>query len=246
MTRRPPAVTASVALVLAAALLWGSSRVTWVSATASDDLRGVRTTDLAGGSWAGATVPLALALLAAVAAVAAVRGWARRVVAGLVLLVAVGAAVPAVTLLVGGAQERQAATLLDPPVPAATVTTAVSVPGPLLALLAAVVAVAGGVVLLRARPAGGGLSSRYATPAARRDAARATTRTAPTLPEGDPAAAALTERVLWDALDAGEDPTAGPPGAGGPGRDAGHARDTLDPDDGSADERGQRGGPGSR
>lgn len=246
MTRRAP-LAATLALVVAAALLWGSSRLTWVRATASDDLRGTRSAALAGGTWAGATVPLALVLLAAVAAVLAVRGWARRVVAALVLLVAVGAAVPAVGLLASGAGSDQAAELLDPPALAPTVTASTAAAGPVLALAGALVAVLAAVVLVRTRPAGGGLSSRYTTPATRRAAARA--EVVPDRSESpDPAAAALTERVLWDALDAGEDPTlgapAGPAGGRGGGRDEGHPQSSVADDQSSAERRGESGGPG--
>ncbi len=53
-----------VALVDAAALLWGSSRLTWVTATITDDLRGTRTDAVSGSQWAAELTPLALVALA--------------------------------------------------------------------------------------------------------------------------------------------------------------------------------------
>jgi len=72
---RQPLRPALLALLLAAALAWASSRVAWVRVTAVDDLRGTRTTTLTGGSWAPELSALALATLAAGAAVLA--GWSR-------------------------------------------------------------------------------------------------------------------------------------------------------------------------
>lgn len=239
-------------LVVAAGLLFASSRVAWVDATASDDLRGTRTAGLSGATWAAATVPLALALLAAVAAVLAVRGWARRVVAVLVALVAVAAGLPAVALLTQGPDDAAAAALLDPPAAPATVTASAGVVGPVLALLAALVAVAAAVALLRVSRSRGGLSGRYQTPGARREQARAQLGDPAAGAAGDPATAALSERVLWDALDAGEDPTVEPlpgegvPGGEGGGRDPGHPPSTVGPDRGVTAEGGQQGGPEAR
>ncbi|ERB52465.1 hypothetical protein N806_14940 [Rhodococcus sp. P27] len=50
--------------------------MTWVHLTSSDGKTLERTTDLDGSTWAAAMTPLALALLAAIAASFAVRGWA--------------------------------------------------------------------------------------------------------------------------------------------------------------------------
>ena len=156
--------------------------------------------------------PLALALLAAIAASFAVRGWALRVVGLLVALVAVAVAVPAVQLLVSGASADRAVDLAELSGHPEDLSTTVSVLPALLALVGAVAALGAAVLLMRKPPVRGGLSSKYDNPAARREAAAK-------LGQGDKPASdePVTQRMLWDALDAGEDPTAtdGDDGVGG-------------------------------
>jgi uncharacterized membrane protein (TIGR02234 family) len=207
-----------VGLLVASALIWAGSRFTWVSATTVDDLRGTRTTGLKGSTWAAELVPLALVALAAVAAVLAVRGWVLRVVAALVVLVGVASVVPAARLLAGSASPDRARALLDSA--SAQVSTSTSAPGALLVGLGGLLLVLSGGLLLRAPGRGRGLSDRYQTPAVRRERAAAG-------PERE-VDGELTERRIWDALDAGEDPTAGP--GPGVGRDPHHSPSTL-PDD---------------
>ncbi|MDM7488234.1 TIGR02234 family membrane protein [Rhodococcus indonesiensis] len=184
-------------LATAATALWGASRLTWVTVTSSDGLGEDRVIELAGGTWAAALTPLALALLAAVAASFAVRGWALRVLAVLVAVGAVAAAVPAVGLLTGSVDDATAARIAELPVRAEVTSLSVTTGPALLALAGAVAALAAAVQLWRTPQARAGLSSRYDSPAARREAtARRDTADEP-----------VTERTLWDALDAGEDPT---------------------------------------
>ncbi|MBS2989637.1 TIGR02234 family membrane protein [Rhodococcus erythropolis] len=209
---RGTAVPRTLLLALSAAALWGSSRMTWVHLTSSDGKTLERTTDLDGSTWAAAMTPLALALLAAIAASFAVRGWALRVVGLLVALVAVAVAVPAVQLLLSGASSDRAVELAELSGHPEDLSTTVSVLPALLALLGAVAALGAAVLLMRKPPVRGGLSSKYDNPAARREAAAK-------LGQGDTPASdePVTQRMLWDALDAGEDPTVadGDDGAGG-------------------------------
>ena len=192
---------AALLLAVAALCLWGSSRMTWVTVTSSDGLGEERVTALDGGTWAAATTPLALVLVAAIAAAFAVRGWLVRVVGGLVAVVAVAAALPAIGLLTGGASNERAAEVAGFERVATQVTAAdVSVGPALLVLFGALVALAGAVLLIRKPVATGGLSSKYDSPAARREAA--SKRGA-----GAGADQPRTQRMLWDALDAGDDPT---------------------------------------
>ncbi|CAN5170693.1 TIGR02234 family membrane protein [soil metagenome] len=209
---RGTAVPRTLLLALSAAALWGSSRMTWVHLTSSDGKTLERTTDLDGSTWAAAMTPLALALLAAIAASFAVRGWALRVVGLLVALVAIAVAVPAVQLLVSGASADRAVELAELSGHPEDLSTTVSVLPALLALVGAVAALGAAVLLMRKPPLRGGLSSKYDNPAARREAAAK-------LGQGDKPASdePVTQRMLWDALDAGEDPTAtdGDDGVGG-------------------------------
>ncbi|MCD2104513.1 TIGR02234 family membrane protein [Rhodococcus qingshengii] len=186
--------------------------MTWVHLTSSDGKTLERTTDLDGSTWAAAMTPLALALLAAIAASFAVRGWALRVVGLLVALVAIAVAVPAVQLLVSGASADRAVELAELSGHPEDLSTTVSVLPALLALVGAVAALGAAVLLMRKPPVRGGLSSKYDNPATRREAA-AKLGKADTAASDEP----VTQRMLWDALDAGEDPTVadGDDGAGG-------------------------------
>ncbi|AYA26769.1 trp region conserved hypothetical membrane protein [Rhodococcus rhodochrous J3] len=195
--RRRPTVIAALLLGIGAALLWASSRMTWVTAVSADGLGIDRVDDLEGGRWAAALTPLALVLLAAVAAVFAVRGFALRLVSLVVAVVAVAAAIPAVRLLTGDADPETAAGVAALP-DRATVTALETYPLPaVLAIVGAVAALAAAVTLWRTPREAAGLSSKYDAPAARREAA------ARRAENDEP----LSERGLWDALDAGEDPT---------------------------------------
>lgn len=192
---------AALLLAVASLCLWASSRMTWVTVTSADGLGEERVTELDGGTWAAATTPLALALLAAIAAAFAVRGWLLRVVGLLVAVVAVVAAIPAIGLLANGASDEKASDIAGFERVATQVTaTEVATAPALLVLLGSVVALAAAFVLIRKPTATGGLSSKYDSPAARREA---TAKRDSSATESEPP----TQRMLWDALDAGEDPT---------------------------------------
>lgn len=195
--RRRPAVVAALLLGVAALALWASSRMTWVTVSSSDGLGQDRTSTLDGGTWAASLTPLALVLVAAIAASFAVRGWALRIVAVAVAAVGIAAAVPAVGLFAGGADPEDAARIAELPARATVTATDIAYGPAVLAMVGAVAALVAGVVLWRTPRSQAGLSSKYAGPAARREAAARRG-------EGDEP---VTERALWDALDAGEDPT---------------------------------------
>ncbi|WP_084530993.1 Trp biosynthesis-associated membrane protein [Nocardia miyunensis] len=228
--RRKNPIGPVVLLVLAAAALWAASRMTWVTITSSDGLTEPATHRLDGGVWFGALTPVALVLLAGVAAVFATRGWLRRLVGVVVALLAAVAAVPGFALLTQhGRTAERAATLAQLPARAHVdhVTTA-AFPAA-LSLIGAVLAFLAGVLLARMPEATARLSGKYDNPVFRRaaaaeqvarqrgdvaDAASATSGQTPAgaAESGAPQAGSaskeqLSERVLWDALDAGADPT---------------------------------------
>lgn len=206
-TRSRASAISVVFLLLGAVCLWGSSRMTWVHVSSSDGLGENRATDLVGSTWAAASTPLALALVAAVAASFAVRGWASRVLAILVGLVAIGAAVPALEALSGDVPEDKAAELSELPGRAEVVATQAFTLPAIIALAGAVCAFLAAVVLLRKPTARQVLSSKYDAPAARREDVARRTRSASERAADNGEGEDLTERMLWDALDAGEDPT---------------------------------------
>lgn len=205
--RSRSAAVAVVLLLIGAACLWGSSRMTWVHVTSFDGLGEERSTDLLGSAWAAASTPLALALLAAVAASFAVKGIASRVLAILVLLVAVGAGLPALESLLGEVSDSKAASIAELPARAeVTSTVAFALPA-VIALIGAVSALFAAVALFRKPTTRKVLSSKYDAPASRREEVARRAKSAADGTGANGEGEDLTERMLWDALDAGEDPT---------------------------------------
>jgi uncharacterized membrane protein (TIGR02234 family) len=212
--RRYPTV-ALVALAIGAALLWVSSRMTWVRVTSADGLGEARTDSLLGSTWFGALTPLALALVAAIAAVFALRGWLRRALGVVVALIGAAAAVPPIALLAASNQTTdRASTLAELPGRAQVSDVQTFVLPASVAVAGAVLAFAAGVLLTRRPRRDAALSAKYAAPAARKaDASRQVAGAEPGQ-HGQ-----LSERTLWDALDAGEDPTSDRTGRSGGDRD---------------------------
>ncbi|PPJ26107.1 TIGR02234 family membrane protein [Nocardia nova] len=230
-------------LAVGAAALWGSSRMTWVTLRSSDGLTEPRTQHLNGGLWFGALTPLALVLLASIAAVFATKGWLRRLIGVVVALVAAVAAVPGLALLTQhGKIAERAARLAELPARAhVDAATAATFPAA-LSVVGALAAFAAGVLLARMPETTARMSGKYDNPVFRRAAAAehvaevrrtgdaelrrtgdtesateatdaprtATPKSSPHTPE--PESGELSQRVLWDALDAGADPTDDEPG----------------------------------
>ncbi len=216
---------AAVLLAGAAGAIWGAGRMSWMGVTIADGLSPERSVDVAGTTWAPALAALWLVFLAAIAAALALKNWARGVVAVIVAVAAIGAAYPAVTVLTqepdigylekilrdgsGGAGavmgNKDYISQVDP-------TTA----GPSVAILGALLAVGAAALLMRGLR-GGGMGSKYVSPAARR--AELEQRVFDT-----GAAEPASERDLWDALDGGDDPTAAGGSRPGAGEGAGPER----------------------
>ncbi|MHA6795273.1 Trp biosynthesis-associated membrane protein [Pseudonocardia bannensis] len=182
-----------VGLLAGALALWGSSRLTWFSATVVTATRGEVELAATGADLEPAPAGIALLAVAAVAAAIAVSGIARRALGGVIVLA--GAAAGAITLtgLLSPPPVERLAVLLDVSLgsdPAATLPSVpVGVtPAPWLGVVGSVLLLAAGAALLvgeRGLPRFGG---RYAAPGARR-------------PAVDP------DRAAWQELDAGRDPT---------------------------------------
>lgn len=189
---------AQLVLVLGAAVLWVASRLTWVEVNSFDGLGQPKTSTLTGAQWATALIPLALLVLAAAVAVLAVRGWPLRILAVLVAAASAGMTYLAITLWVIVDIAPRAANLAE--VPVADLTG----PGPqrhyagaVLTLVAAALVLAGAVLLMRSAVKGYPATGRYAAPSARRA----------TAVQHEEQGAPMSERMLWDALDEGHDPT---------------------------------------
>lgn len=191
-------------LVLAAVLLWASSRLTWVRVHSADGLGEAKSDSLVGSTWVAIVTPLALTLVAAIAALFALRGRLRQVLGVLIALIAAACAVPALALLTGAATDERAKQLAELPGRAEITGVDTYVFPPALALVGACSAFLASLLLVRKQAKSTGLSSKYDKPVVRREeAARRLADDRDGSDDDQP-----SERVLWDALDAGEDPTA--------------------------------------
>ena len=188
---------AQLLLVLSALALWVASRMSWVDVTSFDGLGQPKSTTLNGATWSTALVPLALVALAAAVATLAVRGWVLRLVGGLVAVATVGMGYLGIGLWVVPDVAVRAAELAQIPI-TALIDTERHHAGAVVTLVAAGCALVGAVLLVRsaAQAKAGAKTGKYLAPAAKREAARQET------PEGE-----MSERMIWDALDEGRDPT---------------------------------------
>jgi len=185
---------AQALLVLAAAGLWAASRLTWVAVESFDGLGHPRTITLSGSSWSSALLPLAFLLLVTAVAAVAVRGWPLRMLAILLAAASLAIGYLAISQWVVPDVAVRAADLAH-----VSLLTVIGSQryhtGAGMALAAAVSTLASAVVLMRAASTlGSARTSQYAAPAVRRSVARQ---------EGE----AVSERLIWDALDEGRDPT---------------------------------------
>jgi uncharacterized membrane protein (TIGR02234 family) len=190
---------AQALLVLGALALWGSSRLSWVEISTSDGLGAPKTSTLSGAAWSTALVPLALVLLAAAVVALAVRGLLLRAVAVLVALSSAGIAYLGISQWVVHDIAVRGADLAQVPV-AALVASQRFYAGAAVAVAAAVIALVAAGLLMRAAGTARPTATRYVAPAARREAVRSETA-------GGAGAEAMSERMMWDALDEGSDPT---------------------------------------
>ena len=186
---------AQLLLVLAAIGLWVASRLPWVSVRTFDELGPARTTTLSGGVWSTALVPFAVLLLAAAVAALAVRGWLLRLLALLVALISAGTGYLAITLWTIPDVAPRAANLVDARV-LSLVGSSRQYWGAVVTLGAALAALAAALLLMRVAVKGSTQADKYATPPRRRAVAvRGQSR------------GTMSERMMWDALDEGDDPT---------------------------------------
>lgn len=193
---------AQALLVLGALALWGASRLPWVQVSTADGLGQPKTSTLSGAEWSTALVPLALVLLAAAVAALAVRGLLLRAVAVLVAVSSAGIAYLGISQWVVHDIAVRGAELSEVPV-AALVASQRFYAGAGVAVAAAVIALVAAGLLMRAAGTARAATARYVAPAARRDAVRSETADGAGV-EG------MSERMMWDALDEGSDPTREP------------------------------------
>lgn len=175
-------------VVAGAGALWASSALNWAGQRYRTPFTGETTANLAGADVRPELVPFALAALAAIAAVLATGGWLRRLVGVLVAVAGGALAWRSFAAFDGAGLIRDSGSVPGGSEPIGALST--SPVGPLVMTLGGLVlAVAGLLVVVRARrmPA---MGAKYSAPGADKPRAK------------DP------DRRLWDALDAGADPTA--------------------------------------
>lgn len=184
---------AQLLLVIAAAGLYAASRLPWVGIRSFDGLGQPKTVTLSGASWSTALLPLAILLLVTAVAALAVRGWPLRILAVVVAAASLAIGYLATSQWVVADWAVRAADLAH-----VSLLTLVGSQryhaGAAITLGAAVCALAGAVLLLRS--AAHSRTTKYVAPAARRSQT----------PQKDDA---MSERMIWDALDEGHDPTEG-------------------------------------
>jgi len=157
-SRRPLWIVA-VALLLAAAALWGSSRLVWFAELRDAGVRGMVLDKRTGAQESVALVPLAVLALAGVAGLVAAAGWVRRVLGVVVALAGIAAGWIAVEgWRFGGFPEGA---------PAAQIFA-----GRGLALLAGILMLVAGLSATKQAGRMAKLGARYEAPAGRRKAAK--------------------------------------------------------------------------
>lgn len=189
--RKPTVLTAQLLLVIAAGGLWAAVRLPWVVVRSFDGLGPPRTATISGATWSTALVPLAVLLLAIAIAALAVRGWPLRLLAMLVAVASLASGYLAIGLWALPDVAARGADLAHVPV-FTLVGSERRYWGAAITLVATACMVAGAVLLMRS--ATGPATTKYATRATRRSRARGDDDT-------------ISERVMWDALDEGRDPT---------------------------------------
>jgi uncharacterized membrane protein (TIGR02234 family) len=184
---------AQALLVVAAAGLWAASRLTWIDLRTFDGLGPPRLVTLPGAAWSSGLVPLALLLLATAVAALAVRGWALRMLALLVAVASLAIGYLAISLWVIPDVAVRGADIAHVPV-LTLVGSQRHYPGPAITLATAICTLVAAVLLMRAAASAPGTVTKYLTPAARRALSQLDEKT-------------MSERMIWDALDEGRDPT---------------------------------------
>lgn len=227
MTQRARLMVPVLLLFVSALLLWIASRVTWLDVATFNHQSGEIARSLLGTDWQPALMPVALGAVAAVAAVALVRGVGARAVGGVIALLGVAAGGLMLSGLGEPDAERAHAVVTGDQEIGRTdagpgtgdtqrvpewsqVTGLVTHPlGPLLTGAGALTLLGAGVVVI-VRPAHRVRGDdRYVTPAARRDV-RAETSPEPghrATSGADGATPGDSGRDLWQELDEGRDPT---------------------------------------
>ena len=209
LTSRLTIGIAQVLLVVAAGLLWTASRLPWVVVRSFDGLGPPKSVTLSGASWSTALLPLALLMVATAVAAVAVRGWPMRLLAGLLAAASFAVGYLGISLWVIPDVAVRGADLAHIPM-VSLVGSERHYWGAGVAVASAVCTLVAAVLLMRSALIFGAdaeSTAKYAAPAARRSMARGdgASQDNAAAPTGH-----MSERMIWDALDEGRDPTDSP------------------------------------
>jgi uncharacterized membrane protein (TIGR02234 family) len=209
---------AQALLVVSAGALWAASRLPWVVISSFDGLGPPKRVTLSGATWSTALLPLALLMLAAAVAALAVRGWPLRALAGLLAAASLAVGYLGISLWALPDVSVRGAELAH-----VSLMTLVGSErrywGAGIAVAAAICTLVAAVLLMRSASdsrAARQSAARYAAPATRRSNARRDDADGAMLEE--PETPEISERMIWDALDEGRDPTDRPRGSDTEGR----------------------------
>lgn len=212
-TRRRPRLTIGIAqllLVVAAGALWTASRLPWVVVRSFDGLGPAKEVTLSGASWSTALLPLAVLMLATAVAALAVRGWLLRMLAGLLAVASLAVGYLGVSLWVvpdvaaRGADLARVSLLSLVGSERRYAGAGLAVAGAACTLVAAALLMRSGSDAESTRDG----EAKYAAPATRRSIARRNEAKSAMLETLE--VSQLSERMIWDALDEGCDPTDDP------------------------------------
>jgi uncharacterized membrane protein (TIGR02234 family) len=198
---------AQLLLVVAAGALWTASRLPWVVVRSFDGLSPPKEVTLSGASWSTALLPFALLMLATAAAALAVRGWPLRALAGLLAAASLAVGYLGISLWVIPDVALRGAELAHMSV-ISLVGSERRYWGAGIAVAAAVCTLIAAMLLMRSASDSRSAresATKYAAPAARRSNALREDANGAML-EG-PDTPEMSERMIWDALDEGRDPT---------------------------------------
>jgi uncharacterized membrane protein (TIGR02234 family) len=200
-------VIAQLLLVGAAGALWVASRLPWVAIRSFDGLGPPKQVTLSGASWSTALLPLALLMLATAVAALAVRGWPLRVLAVLLAAASLAVGYLGISLWVIPDVAGRGADLAHIPV-MFLVGSERHYWGAGIAVAAAVCTLTAAVLLMRSASDSRSAresATKYAAPATRRSNVRRENADGNMLEEHE--TPEMSERMIWDALDEGRDPT---------------------------------------
>lgn len=215
---------AQLLLIIGAGVLWAAARLPWVVIRTFDGLGPPREVTLSGATWSTALLPVAMLMLAAAVAALAVRGWPLRALAALLGITSFAVGYLGVSLWVIPDVAVRGAELAHVPL-TTLVGSGRQYWGAGATVASAVCTLIAAALLMRSASISGSTHSsagKYAAPAARRSMARgndvdATTEKA-CADKGRDSGTEMSERMIWDALDEGRDPTERPPESDTEGR----------------------------